>query len=61
MTESNWHAFCQICGEFVGPAHVDYDGGGGFYRTDYCKCVCPRDQAKIEIIPLGAEPSAPKK
>jgi hypothetical protein len=61
MTESNWHAFCLTCGEFVGPAHIDQDGGGGFYRTDRCLCACPRDQARIEIIPLGAAPSTPKK
>lgn len=65
MTESNWYAYCQICGEFIGPAYIEPDrSGGSFSRIDRCACTCPRESIKIEILPLGSVPnqlSAPKK
>ncbi len=59
MTESNWHAYCQICGEFIGPAHLQNDGSGSFFRIDRCACTCPPESIKIEILPLGTFPTKP--
>jgi hypothetical protein len=60
MTESNWYAYCQICGEFIGPAYIDYrDRSGTFARIDRCTCTCPIESIKIEILPLGTVPNRP--
>lgn len=54
MTESNWQAYCLGCGELIGPAHIDSEGGGSFYRRQGpdCKCACSREKVGVEIITL---------
>jgi hypothetical protein len=51
MTWSNWPVYCQICGKFIGPAHLHGDGPDSFFRIDRCTCTCPLESTKIEILP----------